>query len=174
MLGDSHIAPQPPVEVQAVVTDDGSAAEVKITWQPSGGSDYTSTSGETWPGITEQAGMASQYIVQMSYDGGESWWNVEGCESVTSAKECNAKELMAGTPYQFRVLTGGATGWSDASEPTAVFTEDTGASKECREKLQAQADGSYVAVGTIVAIVFGVVAGIALIAFGILDRKSVV
>merc|ERR1719271_2267601 len=175
VLQSGTIPPQPPVEVQAVVMEGGSAGMVKVTWQPSGGSPYTSTSGDSWPGMTEQAALASGYMVQMSYDGGDAWWNVEGCENVPpTARECNAEKLMAGTPYQFRVMAGGGaadvTTWSAPSatpDSSTIFTEQTGASRDCQKKKQCEAEGDCLETGTIVAIVFGVIAGIALIGFGI-------
>merc|ERR1712039_575571 len=101
--------------------------------------------------------MAVDYIVQKSNDGGENWWNIEGCEGVMTT--CEVKELAAGTNWMFRVLTGGAGGWSEPSQPANAMTEDTSSSKECRDMLTAQAEGNYIATGTIVAIAFGAVAG---------------
>jgi len=168
VLTSSHVAPQPPVEVAANVVGGGSAGSVEVNWKPSGAASYADTNGGIVDGVSEQTTMASEFIVQSSSDGGATWYNVEGCENVPSNEwKCTAENLPAGTPMQFRVLTGGASGWSDPSEPATTFTDETGASKQCKQMLQQQADGTYISVGTIVAIVFGVIAGIALIGFGV-------
>jgi len=168
VLTSSHVAPQPPVEVAANVVGGGSAGSVEVNWRPSGASPYADTNGGIVDGVTEQTTMASEFIVQTSSDGGETWYNVDGCENVPGNQySCTATDLAAGTTWTFRVLTGGASGWSDPSEPATAFTEETGSSKQCREMLQAQAEGTYFSVGVIVAIVAGVIAGIALIGFGI-------
>ena len=97
----------------------------------------------------------AQYSVQYSVDGGDKW--VEGPAGCASSP-CTLTGLPAGTTAVVRVAAWGEAGQGEDSDVVAAKTNDNEYSRECAKTLRAQADGSYVAPGTIVAVVFGVIA----------------
>ena len=101
----------------------------------------------------------AQYSVQYSVDGGDKW--VEGPAGCASSP-CTLTGLPAGTTAVVRVAAWGEAGQGEDSDVVAAKTNDNEYSRECAKTLRAQADGSYVAPGTIVAACFGALAALLL------------
>lgn len=70
------------------------------------------------------------------------------------------------------VQAGGVAGFGAYSDAVTAKTKDNEFSQECRETLLAMADGSYVSPGSIVAIVFGVIAFLLLCGGGLYFLKK--
>ena len=81
-----------------------------------------------------------------------------------SAMSCTIEELPAGTTTLVKVQAGSSAGWGESSEISYAATLESDSSRDCASMLQKQADGDYVAEGTIIAAVFGAFAILIIIA----------
>jgi len=166
VLDKAHVPPDNAVitSVVPVETGDKARSTVLVTWAPPGSETPTTDydTGATMPGKEQAANLVSDYIVQYSIDGGEAWVDVEYCRGKITS--CEVTDLPAGTNTAFKVLSGGNSEWSDGSEIGVVRTVDSSASSDCQNMLVDQANGDYVAPGTIVAAVFGALAILMIIA----------
>jgi len=177
VLNSNSIPPQPPTDVQALVVREGANAAVHVVWRPSGSDPYIATNGQTVVGRNEQLHRAHDYRLEYSADAGREWKTVKQCVGSISASpecaldgltcSCKVEHLSAGTTYAFHVLAGGRGGWSPPSAVAIAATDHTSESRKYADKLQANAQGEGLSGGAIAGIVFGVIGGLLLIAFGI-------
>lgn len=173
-----------PVNVQAVPvpTDNPSVSSMRVSWAPPGSATgYVDTdTGKVMWGKDQDAVNPAAYSVQYTTDGGESWTPVEKCQS--SATECTVDNLPAGATIGFKVHSGSEAGWGPPSE--TVLAVAPGAGCTCRKAdplitscgqdvcyavesfpAASDCDEGGMPAAAIVAIVFLVLAGVALFGF---------
>merc|ERR1719502_2414701 len=167
VLDSATVPPGSPTitSVEAVDTGDKAKGTVLVTWSPPGAETPSMDfdTGAPMTGMEQSAHQVTDYIVQYSINGGEDWVQVDYCRGA-QINSCEVTDLPAGTNTAFRVLAGGNSAWSDGSEVEIVRTIDSRASSDCQNMLIDQANGDYVAPGTIVAAVFGAFAILLIIA----------
>merc|ERR1712159_943871 len=111
----------------------------------------------------QQIADVMEYTVEYSLEGGApGTWVSAGSQCQGNRDSCIIEDLPAGSTAVFRVMSGGAGGWGLPSDITAVKTAESDASKACNSMLRDQANGSYFPPGSIVAIIFGVLAVVCL------------
>jgi len=125
VVNSLSVPPRPPTKLTARSVENA-PEQVRVEWGPHGADDYVTTSGAVVPGRSEELWDSMDYVLQVSSNAGEDWWSVERCADSVSAKpECDAsgtrchcavEALDAAATYSFRVLAGGAGGWSEPSE----------------------------------------------------------
>jgi hypothetical protein len=172
-------SPGKPVAVQAVTVESTNPeqAAVKVSWAlPGSEVGYTGFNGQEYWNMEQQGPLVSDYKVEYSLEGGAEGTYIQAGPQCQGAgkTECTVEGLPAGKTAVFRVSGGSTGGYGLPSEITAVKTQDSDASLACNEMLMAQATGGYVPPGTIVAIIFGVIAILCLIAaaFFIVKRRQ--
>jgi hypothetical protein len=166
------VSPQPPVNVQVeAVSGGGSSKSVHVAWAAPGNKDpVMGTDQKLYWNMEEQSVAVSDYYVSYSIDGGENW--IAGPNECSGqGRSCTIEGLPAGTTTLVQVQAGNAAGWGVASEPGVTQTESTSSSDECASMLRKQADGSWTSPGTIVAIVFGVIAALLLVGAAVFVMK---
>merc|ERR1719502_446862 len=163
------VTPGAPVAVSAVAvaSDDVDRASVQVSWaKPGSDTAAVGTDGREYWGMEQQRAEVADYVVEYSTDAGITWI-AGGSQCTGNVNSCVIEGLPAGTNLLFRVGAGGLMGgWGEPSEYAALRSTESPASESCYNMLAAKADGSWLAPGSIVAIVFGVLA-ILLIAFAI-------
>jgi len=157
-----------PVNVRATPLanpDNQDIARMKLEWAPPGSNvgHVDVVSGQPVWGKDQVAGVVGAYSVQYTIDGGASWAAVENCR--TTQTECVIDFLPAGTPVGFRVHSGNEAGWGEPSEVVLAKTLDSSTSLSCQQQLVDQMSGNYLSPGSVVAIVLGVFAALAALAF---------
>jgi len=160
------VAPASPinVEVSNVDTGDASKATLQVSWsEPGSKTPKKGTDGKEYWGYEQQNAAVADYAVQYSTDGGANWVAAPASSCGGTTTSCTIDGLPAGTPTMVRVAAGGTAGWGEMSEVAYAQTLESDASKACTSMLRKQADGSFVSPGTIVAIIFGIVAILLLI-----------
>jgi hypothetical protein len=175
VMANPTLPPGEPVAVvaEAVSTGDPEKAAVKVSWAlPGSEVGYTGFDGKEYWGMEQQTAPIVDYTVEYSLEGGaDGTWVSGGASCSGNINECTVEGLPAGTPTVFRVRAGSNGGWSEPSEVASAKTLDSAASEACNKQLRDMADGSYVAPGSIVAIVFGVIAILLLIGAGVYFMK---
>jgi len=166
ILTTATVPPQNPIISSVTTVDTGSSARATmlVQWSPPGSETPTMDydTGAPMPGYEQSANMVTDYIVQYSIDGGETWVEVTHCRGQITS--CEVSDLPAGTNTAFRVLSGGNSAWSSGSEVEVGRTLDSSASRDCQNMLIDQANGDYTSPATIVAAVFGAFAILLIIA----------
>ena len=98
-------------------------------------------------------------VLEWDFEGGEEGtWIAAGSQCSGNINSCTIEGLPAGTPTMVRVVGGSTGGWGEPSDVIGVKTIESEASESCNRMLLDQANGTYIAPGSIVAIVFGVLA----------------
>mgnify|MGYP002634891444 FL=1 len=119
VLETPTVVPPPPVNVtvQTLPSAKSEAASVKVTWSPPG-SAYKGTDGKEYWGMAQVDSQVIAYMVQYSYDGGDTWLPtpcvtsaISGTSALAPPYECTIENLPAGTPTAFRVRSGSSGGW---------------------------------------------------------------
>ncbi len=177
VLETAHEQPPPPLNV-SVWAEPGPTREqgrVVVTWQAPGMVNpdgtyrpYVGTDGQYYWGAEREAAEATSYRVQYSEDGGSHWHPTNCMTSCTPGVDCTCaiEGLKAGTPVAVQVRSASQGGLSVPSAMAVAKTLDSDASRECAQRLEAEADGNFVSPGATAAIVIGCIAGVALLVCG--------
>jgi len=168
----SSVMPNAPVGVVVEqVAGTGEKGALTVSWaSPGSETAAIGYDGQEYWGMEQQNTPVVDYQVLYSTDGGTEWVSAgPQCSGVVQG--CTIDGLPAGTPTLVKVQAGGTAGFGVASNIVAASTADSALSAECKTALQQQADGSYISSGTIVAIVFGVIAVLLLIGAAIFVMK---
>jgi len=164
-LASTSVLAHAPVAVVVTPVDSGDAARgsVLVSWSaPGAEAAAIGTDGEEYWAYEQQNTAVVDYYVSYSTDGGATW--VAGPSSCGGlALSCTIDELPAGTTTLVQVQAGSSAGWGEPSEVSYAATLESSDSKDCASMLQEQAEGDYVAPGTIIAAVFGAFAILILI-----------
>jgi hypothetical protein len=171
-----NVTPQSPVAVSAAAVPSGSkdgSRSVEVSWAaPGGEAPATGFDGKAYWNMEQQQAEVVSYMVEYSLEGGaDGSWVDAGQQCTGNINTCEVSGLPAGTPVVFRVVGGSTGGYGLPSDITAVKTDESDASKACNAMLMDQASGSYFAPGSIVAIVFGVLAILCLVGAGLFILK---
>ncbi len=112
------------------------------------------------------------YLRKVSYstDGGKTWISAGNMCSGT-IYECTITGLPAGTTVGVVVQAGGTAGYGEYSTETFGETQSSQTSRECEATLRAQAEGTWISPGTIVAIIFSIIAFFLLVGGGVYIAK---
>jgi len=166
VLEETSVTPGMPENVTCVPieTDDENKAAIGCYWEAPGmGSTAVGFDGLEYPNTYQSSTAVVDYQVSYSVDGGETWISA-GAKCSGQVFKCSITDLPAGTTVGVIVQAGGTGGYGAYSDESFVETKESQTSRECEATLRAQAEGSYVSPGVIVAISFGVIAGCLLLA----------